>query len=698
MGAVLAAALTGALAVRRLRQRRARKPGQTPPDTMPAAVEGEVEQTAHDGANSIQRLQAALAALAEHSEGTPPPLRAARVTTDGVQVLPNEVTAEPAPPFTASRAGWWHLPDHITLPTASEAADPPYPTLVTLGTDPAGSLVLVNLAALDVFLVEGEPAEQAQIMACMATELAIGPHADHVEVLACGMGALGVDLTTLGVRYLPDPRLAAGEFAARILEAHQDPDDRGIPYIVICAGDLDDDTAWQLAETLDRTHDLTPCVLVLPATAGAVFPDAETIDAGIPDAQRVDALGVDVVLQRLDAVSLSELADAFQQTHRPAEGPHGMWEHVPPEPVEVPGSTPVAPEPRRPSSDAGEVPQPASSVSQALHPDALATAEASQPVAFQALMNASIDPGQAALAAVPAVPAAPAEGGEGPAGPAERIGPRFLIPPVHALLAPERTPPIPETDADQALSEAGPDDTAPRLRALGPLEMHHVDALEPRLIELAAHLLLKPDSGADRLCEDLGDGAPWSPKTLGSRLRELRTRLGTDVDGNPYVPHRKGKTSPYMLSDHVRCDWWEFERLAALGLSRGTDGLPYLERALALVDGIPLTGHPARWMTGLRTTMQARITDTAHTVASYRTSDGPHQDFPTARQACTVGLKADAHAEPLYRSLMRTEAAVGNRSGLQAAVAQWHNANRHLPREHLDKETLALADQLLAAS
>ncbi|WP_372350947.1 hypothetical protein [Streptomyces sp. KL116D] len=47
---------------------------------------------------------------------------------------------------------------------------------------------------------------------------------------------------------------------------------------------------------------------------------------------------------------------------------------------------------------------------------------------------------------------------------------------------------------------------------------------------------------------------------------------------------------------------------------------------------------------------------------------------------------------------MRTEAAAGNRSGLQAAVAQWHNVNGHLSREHLDKETLALADKLLAAS
>lgn len=247
-----------------------------------------------------------------------------------------------------------------------------------------------------------------------------------------------------------------------------------------------------------------------------------------------------------------------------------------------------------------------------------------QPVAFQALLDAAGDPGEASLKAVPPTPAAENE------QPAERIGPRFLIPPVHSLLAGDRTPPIPESDADKALTEARPDDTAPRLRVLGTLEMHNVAELEPRLIELAAHLLLKPHSSAERLCEDLGDGDPWSPKTLGSRLRDLRTRLGADAEGNLYVPQRKGKSSPYALSDKVRCDWSEFELLAKLGVSRGEDGLHYLERALAMVDGVPLGEHAASWMSGLRTAMQARIVDTAHHVASYRTQDGRHQDFPSA--------------------------------------------------------------------
>ncbi|MFA3843232.1 AfsR/SARP family transcriptional regulator [Streptomyces aureus] len=375
-----------------------------------------------------------------------------------------------------------------------------------------------------------------------------------------------------------------------------------------------------------------------------------------------------------------------------------MWEHVPPEPIEVPESAPAVRSVLDPRQDTSDRLGPAlASDAPGQHQDVAplrenTVATLAQPVAFQALLDAAGDPGQASLKAVPLAPAAENEQS------AERIGPQFLIPPVHSLLAAERTSPIPETNADKALTEAGPDDIAPRLRVLGTLEVQNAGELEPRLIELAAHLLLKPHNSAEKLCEDLGDGDPWSPNTLGSRLRDLRTRLGADADGNLYVPQRKGKSSPYALSDKVRCDWSEFERLANLGVSRGGDGLNYLERALAMVDGVPLGEHAASWMSGLRTAMQARIVDTAHSVASYRTQDGRHQDFPSARQACTTGLNADGHSETLYRALMRAEAAAGNRTGLRSAIARWQDANRHLTRDQIDKKTQTLVDKLLAAS
>ncbi|WP_338704305.1 hypothetical protein V2W30_41075 (plasmid) [Streptomyces sp. Q6] len=702
--AVLAGALTAALAARRLWQWRARRPGQSVPESEPAAVEEELEEIAHDGAAGVRRLHVALhalaAAAAAEAEGAElPALRAGRITVGSVQVLPDDVTAPPRAPFTSAKAGWWDLPDSTELPALAVEAASPYPALVTLGASRSGDLLLANLPAWEVLLVDGSPTSRQEVMAALATELAIGEHADHLEVITCAMGSLGADLQALGVQYLPDPRLAASELAERVLEAHQNPDDRGAPYLVMCAGDVDDDTCRQFAQILEQARHLTPCILVLPATADTVFPDAEIIDAETHDPQRVDALGTDLTLQRLNAATLTELARAFRHARRPAQDATGVWEHVPPEPITAPhptletSSVRPAPHPAPDNSDAPDGDR-TSHTTPATVTSAGGDADSGQPVVFQAFLEAGTDPAQMPLHAVPQAASVKEE----PAGAPE--GRRFLIPPVHALRKAERPAPVPLNDDDLALAEAGARNTAPRLRMLGTVTMDHVPSgsLSPRLTELAAHLLLKPGSSAERLCEDLGESEPWSTKTLGTRFRELRTELGTDPDGTLYVPQRNGKSAPYALAGTVRCDWHDFERLAALGLTREEDGLRHLERALGLVNGMPLGEHPASWMTGLRTTMQTKITSVAHTVASYRLTDGPHQDFPSAREACTIGLSVDAYCEWLHRDLMRTEAAAGNHNGLHKAIAYWHDATRHLPAAHIDRKTQALIDELLNAS
>ncbi|MFE2991483.1 hypothetical protein [Streptomyces sp. NPDC059262] len=682
--ALLAAALTGTLALRRLRQRRSRQPGQSLPQTVPAPVEAELELAAGDGSAGVLRLHAALSALAHQTGGTGPSLRAARITADGVQVLPADVAAEPVAPFTTSRAGWWELPHAADLPVPEDgsATAAPYPALVTLGAAAGGDLVLANLPALEVLLVDGEPADRTEVIAALAAELTLGPCAHHIEVVACAMGSMGADLAALGVQYLPDPRLAATEFAGRLLEAHQEPEDSALPYVLLCAG-LDDDVAWQFAQSLDKAQGLVPAVLVMPATASAMFPDAETLDATTSKPQRIDTIGCDLVLQRLDAASLAELAGAYRQSSKQPVDADGVWEHIPPETIPLPDPAPPT----------VAVPHPGQDIGDTADPRPAAEEQAAAPVGFQALLGPAADPGQTPLRAVQAHPSPSTESGSSGAPP-ERIGPRFRIPPSHTILTPERVAAIGETDKDKALSEAGPNDAAPRLRILGGLHVEHAE-LEPRLIELTAHLLLRPGSSAQVLCEDLGNREPWSTSTLNSRLRALRNRLGTDPDGALYVPQRVSKASPYALADTVRCDWNEFERLATLGVSRGEQGLPYLERALALVSGVPLGEHASSWMVPLRTYMQERIADVASTLATYRTLAGPHQDFPSARQACATGLSADSLAETLHRAMLKIEAAAGNRTGLRTAVAHWQDATRHL--SEIDTKTQALVDKLLSA-
>ncbi|MER5951223.1 BTAD domain-containing putative transcriptional regulator [Streptomyces sp. NPDC001904] len=685
--ALLAAALTGTLAVRRMRQRRRRKPGQTLPATATAPQEATLEQTAGDGGDGVQRLHAALAALAANAPASPPPLRGARITPAGVDVLPGDVTAVLQRPFTEARAGWWHLPDSQPLPETS-APGMPYPALVTLGADPAQNLVMAHLPSLPVLLVDGTPEERAEVIACLATELAIGPSADHVEVIACGLGAMGADVSAFGVQYLPDPRLAASEFASRVLEAHQEPDDAAMPYVVMCAGELDDDTAWRFAETLDKARGLVTAALILPATAVSVFPEAESVDATLQEPQRVEQLGCDVALQRLDAGSAAALAAAYRQTSEAPVQAEGVWEHVPPEAIALPD--------RAPAVQAVPTGTAAGPADDGISGDTDTTAEqVSPPVVASSALDSPGGPGDVPFLALHSNPDADSDRADDAAGKAEK-GPRFIVPSAYAILAPERPAPVPETDADRALAEAG-DNTTPRLRVLGRIEMEGVD-LEPRLTELTAHLVLRPGSSADVICEDLGDSEPWSAPTLNARLRGLRNKLGLDSNGKPYVPQRKVKSSPYTVSDQLRCDWTQFERLAELGLSRGAEGLHYLERALTLVQGAPLGEHPATWMVPLRTYMQNRITDVAHTVATHRLDEGPHQDFPSARKACAVGLDADPLAEIVHRTLMKVEAQAGNRSGLRAAVTRWQATTRHLDRERIDPVTQCLVDELLAAS
>ncbi|MFI7008847.1 hypothetical protein [Streptomyces sp. NPDC050145] len=657
----------------------------------PEPVESVLEEAAHDGAEGVERLHAALALLASHeTDGAPPVLRAARITADSVQVLPDDISLDVMAPFTTVEAGWWTLPHSASLDNGEGETDAsvewPYAAMVTLGATPGGELLLADLSTWQVLLVDGSAEERAQVMAAMATELAIGPHADHVEVLACGMGAMAAGLRALGVQYLADPRLAAGEFAQRVLEAIQNPEEAGLPYVVMCAAEADEDVIWQLAESLERGQHHTPCILILPATAANIFP-VEVIDAGTDQPQRVDEVDADIVLQRLDAATLNELADAVGHAQEPAEKAEGVWEHVPPEPVKVPGPTVQAvqaapqPVPGEPDDSAEHVGKDESSASK----------EPGQPVVFQALLGASADPSATGLRPVPSHETETVQ-------PEVPIGPKYRIPAVHSLTKHERVPPTEETAGDRALSEAEPEDAAPRLRVLGTLAVDNVDQeLSPRLVELAAHLVLKPGSSPDRLCEDLGDPEPWSQRTLSARLRDLRIALGEDPDGNPYVPQRKGKNAPYAVSDGVRCDWHEFERFAELGLSRGADGLDYLERALALVEGIPLGTHGAAWMSGLRARMQADITSVAHTVAAYRTQDGPYQDLPSARAACRAGLAVDSYCEWLHRDLMRAEAAAGNHTGLRTAIAVWREMTSSLPPGQTDRETKALIDELLDA-
>jgi hypothetical protein len=187
---------------------------------------------------------------------------------------------------------------------------------------------------------------------------------------------------------------------------------------------------------------------------------------------------------------------------------------------------------------------------------------------------------------------------------------------------------------------------------------------------------------------------PWNLSTLNARMQGLRRSLGNDPDGNPYVPRRKTGDDPYRLSPAVRCDWTRFLQLVEHALPTGPAGLPDLERALSLVRGRPFGGAPLPWAEPYQQEMTTRIVDVAHTVATYRTTPGPHRDLNAARQAVATGLDVDNTAELLYRDWCRLEHTAGNRQGLHTAITRIQQVNRELDCS-LETETTQLINELL---
>jgi two-component SAPR family response regulator len=249
----------------------------------------------------------------------------------------------------------------------------------------------------------------------------------------------------------------------------------------------------------------------------------------------------------------------------------------------------------------------------------------------------------------------------------------------------------------QGASESEAHDlNAPEIRILGPVEVTGVDSTGhgPRIAQLAALLYFRPRRSADVLCSDMDPVSPWSASTLNARLQGLRRSLGNDPAGNPYVPRRSSGDDPYRLSPGVRCDWTRFLQVVGRALPLGPAGLPDLERALTLVRGRPFAGKTPPWAQPYQQEMITRITDVAHTVATYRTPTGPHHDLNTARQAVATGLDVDDAAEMLYRDWMRIEAAAGNRSGLHTAITRVQQVNRALDCS-LEMETEQLINDLL---
>ncbi|WP_405969082.1 LysM peptidoglycan-binding domain-containing protein [Streptomyces sp. NBC_00988] len=682
-GALLAAAITGALALRRTLQRRRRKPGETiaiAPE--PSSAEAQLAAAAEPG--GAVRLDVALRTMshqAAQDEADLPALRAARIGAHAVEVLPEDLAHKPLAPFTSGKAGWWVLADGADLLDEETARQvpAPYPGLATIGSTEAGDLVLLNLARAQAVLLDGNPVHITEVCVSIALELGMSPWASDIEVVAVGFGEdLPRLLPTARIAHMRQPAHALRDLGERLLEAHQLPETSHQPYLLLCASSFDTDTAWQFAEAIDKAAAL-PVTLIAPAsTTAAHFPEAEILNASLSTPQPLDSVGADITVQRLEHAAYQQITDALAlsaQSAHPAEGP---WQDVPDEPdtVETPQQTTPSKSPATPAADDATTSPP------------VTLAADSDSGFFPALLAATTDPSTLRLLPTAGTP---------PQTKADESGANSAVSCAVQVPATDDRgggdgAPVPETKEDCEVHDLH----APEIRVLGPV---HVTGVEhtghgPRMAQLAALLHFRPGRGADVLCSDMDPISPWSTATLNARMQGLRGALGNDSAGNPYVPRRKAGDDPYRISPAVRCDWSRFLQLVERALPLGPPGLADLEKALTLVRGRPFGGRPLPWAEPYQQEMITRIVDVAHTVVTYRTPAGPHHDLSAARQAVATGLEVDDTAELLYRDWLRIEHAAGNRQGLHTAITRVQQVNRALDCS-LEPETEQLINGLL---
>ncbi|MFE0547449.1 hypothetical protein [Streptomyces sp. NPDC058891] len=678
-GAVLAAAITGALALRRLLQRRRRKPGEQialTPETSPA----EAKLAAAAEPQSSARLDLALRTLAHQAaqdgegSGRLPSVRAARIGARTLDILPEDPAGRPLTPFVAGRSGWWTLPDDAALLDEETARQvpAPYPGLVTVGTAAAGDLVLLNLAQMPALLLDGSPLDITEVCTALALEYAMSPWAGDVEIIAVGFGKdLSHLLPTSRIAHMRQATHALRDLTERLLEAHQTPAPSHPPYLLLCADALDADTAWQFADLIDKP-DTLPVTLVAPASlAAAHFPHADLLNASLDEPQPLELVDTAITVQRLDHAAYQQITTALAVSGQPAEPAQAPWQHVPHEADSHPQPAPGQPEDLAshgsPSTRTNGVPAPAGDMGEM--------------AVFPALLAASTDP------AAPGLPTAVQHRTPTPEKDRARSGP--AAPASSAQLAQVVAPRVDERHDGQELH-------APQIRVLGPIEVDGVafTGHGPRMAHLAALLYFRPGRTADVLCADMDPLNPWTPATLNARLQGLRRALGNDPTGTPYVPRRRSGEDPYRLSPAVRCDWSDFLHLVEHALPHGTTALHDLEQALGLVRGRPFGTRPLPWAEPHQQEMTTRIIDVAHTVATHRTAAGPHHDLSKARRAIATGLDVDDSAELLYRDWMRIEHTAHNRSGLHTAITRIQQVNRTLDVS-LETETEQLINDLL---
>lgn len=230
----------------------------------------------------------------------------------------------------------------------------------------------------------------------------------------------------------------------------------------------------------------------------------------------------------------------------------------------------------------------------------------------------------------------------------------------------------------------------PRLLLLGPVEIEGERGKAPskgkrRCLEYCAWLLENPGAVPTQMSRAMF----VSEATRRSNLSRLRTWLGQDAVGRPFLP--EAYTGRIELQG-VTSDWQQFEEL----LGRGVNVVDrtVLREALSLVRGAPMAdAAPGEWAwaSQLRQTMVDMIRDAAVVAARLELE---RLDVAAARWSIERGLLVAPADELLACELMRVEASVGDVDAVEGIAGRLGRAASREGRD-LRPETVTLIQELL---
>ncbi|MCC6497192.1 MAG: LysM peptidoglycan-binding domain-containing protein [Propionibacteriaceae bacterium] len=233
--------------------------------------------------------------------------------------------------------------------------------------------------------------------------------------------------------------------------------------------------------------------------------------------------------------------------------------------------------------------------------------------------------------------------------------------------------------------------THPQVWLIGPTDLHGATGPEPtrsrqQLVELCAWLLEHPGSTATAMAAALA----VAEGTRRSNLSRLRTWLGDDNDGQPYLPD--AYSGRILLHAAVTSDWQRLQLLLSPGIDRVGDST--LIAALELVRGAPLAdAAPGQWHWAeeLRTDISSALRDVGVTLTDHALARG---DIDLARWAAARALVVAPEDELLLCARIRTEHRAGNRVDVERLVNQVTRQARMLGVDLLP-ETVELCQQVV---